>query len=325
MRTAILILIAIVFCLNANAQNDAVSNSSDLTYNLKLIKFYIEKEEFENALEYIDRAIEEEIEIDSLYFYKGYILQVQEEWLFSSEAYANAIIYAFDEQIIAEWFSLFETVIVNVPPLLSFDVISVAVSESQTTQKQVGFLKILAQLYEVNQLYSEANDVYKTIMLDVEATDIPYFQIKLATNEIFLKEYNEALNTLEPLITMNDSLNLPNILFLNYIANISLENYEAAKKSLLRLYLEYPQTPNRTDILSGLIDVFEHQEQYIMSLYMLNELLKISDEAQRYNRQKDIERVKQKIYELDSIEDLFKYFEPVFESKVQDPTPEKEE
>jgi len=325
MRIIILILIAIVFCFNANAQNVAISNINDLSYNLELIKFYIEKEEFENALEYIDRSLEETIEKDSLYFYKGNILQIQEEWLTSSEAYAQAIIYTFNEQIVDDRFNLFETVIVNVSPLLAFDVISSAVSEAQTTQKQVGFLKILAQLYEINQLYGEANDVYGTIMQDVETTGIPYFQIKIATNEIFLKEYNKALNTLEPLIAMNDSLNIPNLLFLNYIANISLENYEAAKKSLLRLYLDYPQNLNKVEILSGLVDVFEQQEQYIMSLYLLNELLMISGEAQKFNFQKDIKRIKQKIYENEIIEDQFKYFEPVFESEEKDLTPEKEE
>jgi len=196
------------------------------------------------------------------------------------------------------------------------------VSQAQNTQKHIGFLNILARLYENNQLYGEANDAYRTILSETEEPESWNLKIKIATNKIFQKEYEEALNIIGPLIAIDDSLYNEKLLFLDYIANISLEHYEDAKTSLLRLYLDFPQNPNRKDILSGLAEVFEHQEQFLMSWYMLNELYMISDEVQRFKLTKDVDRVKQKISESNTIEDQFKYFKPVLEIEKQYIPPE---
>ena len=325
MRTIILILMVIVFCINSYAQNENISNINDVKYNIKLIKFYIEKNEYENALEYIDKTLKEATEKDSLFFYKGFIYKEYEDWQQASELFAKAILHTSDEQIIDERLAVFEKAIIHVSPLSAFDIVSSAVSEVQNTQKQIGFLNILARLYESNQLYGEANDVYRTILLETEESESWNLKIKIATNKIFQKEYDEALNIIEPLITINDSLYIEELLLLDYIANISLEHYEDAKTSLLRLYLNFPQNLNRKDIISGLAEVFEQQEQFLMSWYMLNELFMISDEVQRFKLRTDIDRIKQIISESNSIEDQFKYFEPVLETEEQNILPENNE
>ncbi len=322
MRTIILVIIVTIFSINIFAQNEDVSNINDVKYNIKLIKFYIEKNEYDNALEYIDKTLEETIGNDSLYFFKGFIYKEYEDWQQASESFVQAILHTSEEQIIDERLAIFEDAIIHVSPLTAFDIVSSAVSEAQNAQKHIGFLNILARLYENNQLYGEANDVYRTILSETEETESWNLKIKIATNKIFQKEYEEALNILEPLIAIDDSLYNERLLFLDYIANLSLEHYEDAKISLLRLYLDFPQNPNRKDILSGLADVYEQQEQFIMSWYMLHELYKISDEVQKYMLTKDIDRIKQKICESKTIEDQFQYFKPVLETEEQYIQPE---
>lgn len=325
MKAKILILLVIVFCIDLYAQNNSVSNINDVKYNIKLIKFYIEKNEYKTALEYIDKTLEEAIEKDSLFYFKGFIYKENEDWLQASEFFAKSILYTSEESLINDWLSNFEEVIIQVSPLSAFDIVSAAISKAQNTQKHIGFLNILARLYESNQLYGEANDVYKTILQENDESERYNLQIKIATNTIFQKEYEEALKILEPLIALDDSLYNEKLLFLDYIANISLEHYENAKKSLLRLYLDFPQHPNREEILAGLVDIFLHQEQYLMSWYMLNELFKISDEVQKFKLQKDIEYIKQKVYENSTLEDQFKYFKPIFEIEKQGILPNNKE
>ena len=322
MRTKILILSTLIFGINLYAQSSNPSNITDVEYNIKLIKFYIDKNEYDNALEYIDKTLEEILDNDSLYYFKGFIYQEYEDWLQASELFAKAILYTSDEQIIDDRLADFEKVIIQVSPLSAFDIVSYAVSKAQTIQKHIGFLKILAQLYESNQLYGEANDVYRTILLESDESEKCNLQIKIATNSIFQKEYENALNILNPLIAVDDSLYIEKLLFLNYIAHISLEHYEEAKTSLLRLYLDYPQHANKEEILTGLADIFEHQEQFLTSWYMLNELFKISDEVKRFKLQEDIKRIKKKICESNTIEDQFKYFNPIFEMEEQNLTPD---
>ncbi|MDA3814462.1 MAG: hypothetical protein PF570_09465, partial [Candidatus Cloacimonetes bacterium] len=212
MKTKILILTALIFCINLNAQSSNLSNITDVKYNIKLIKFYIEKDEYDNALEYINKTLEEIVDNDSLYYLKGFIYQEYEDWLQASEQYINAILYTSDEQIIDERLAVFKKVIIQVSPLSAFDIVSYAVSKAQTMQKHNGFLTILAQLYESNQLYGEANDVYRTILLESDESENCNLQIKIATNSIFQKEYEEALNILNPLIVKNDSLYIEKLL-----------------------------------------------------------------------------------------------------------------
>ena len=322
MRTILLALIATFFCINLFAQNENISNINDVKYNIKLIKFYIEKNEYDNALEYIDKTLEESIDKDSLFYFKGLIYQEYEDWQQASEFYAQAILHTSEEQIIDERLAIFENAIFQVSPLTAFDIVSTSVSEAINPQKHIGFLYILAKLYENNQLYGEANDVYRTILQETKDSESWNLKIKITTNKIFQKEYEEALDILEPLITIDDSLYNEKLLFLNYIANISIERYEDAKTSLLRLYLNFPENHNRKDIIAGLADVFEHQEQYLMSWFMLNELFKISDEVQRFKLTNDINRIKKNICETNTIEDQFKYFRPMLEIEKQNIPPE---
>ncbi len=325
MKAKILILLVIVFCIDLYAQNNSVSNINDVKYNIKLIIFYIEKNEYETALEYIDKTLEEAIKKDSLFYLKGFIYKENEDLLQASEFFAKAILYTSEKSLINDWLAYFEEVIIQVSPLSAFDIVSAAVSKAQNTQKHVGFLNILARLYESNQLYGEANDVYRTILQENDESERYNLQIKIATNKIFQKEYEKALNILEPLIALDDSLYIEKLLFLDYIANISLEHYEDAKSSLLRLYLDFPQHPNREEILAGLVDTFLHQEQYLMSWYMLNELFKISDEVQRLKLQKDLKFIKQKVSDNSTLEDQFKYFKPIFEIEEHGLLPDNKE
>ncbi|MDP8201058.1 MAG: hypothetical protein P9M11_02835 [Candidatus Tenebribacter burtonii] len=323
MKAITLILIIIFLCINLYAQSENGSNINDLKYNINLIKFYIDKIEYDNALEYIDKTLEEAIEKDSLYYFKAYIYKEKEDWLQASEFLAKAILYSTEEQIINERLVEFKLAIIHVSPLSSFDIVSAAVASAQNTQKHTGFLNILARLYENNQLYGEANDVYRTILLEIDGSESCNLQMKIVTNNIFQKEYKEALNILKPLIVLDDSLYIEKLLFLDYIANISLEYYEEAKTPLIRLYLDFPENINRKEILAGLADIYEHQEQYLMGWFILNELFIISDEVGRFQIQKDIERIKQIICESNNIEDQFRYFKPIFELKEKNEIPDK--
>lgn len=303
--------------MNIYAQVEIESTINDVKYNINLIKFYIDKGEYDNALEYIDKTLEESSVKDSLFFLKGIIYRQREDWLQASEFFAKSILYSSEEQIIIDRLLEFELAIFLVSPLSAFDIVSISVTKAQTSQKQMGFLNILAKLYENNQLYGEANDVYKTILQETDETEKCDLQIKIITNNIFQKDYITAIENLEPLIAHNDSIYIGKLLFLNYISNVSLENYDEAKSSLIRLYLDYPNNVNKDEMLSGLADIFEIQGKYLISWFMLNELFKISNEVQKFKIQNDIERIKRKICEIKAIGDQFEYFKPVFELEKQ--------
>lgn len=313
MKVKIIFAVLISIVMNIHAQNEDRFNINDIKYNINLIKFYIDRAEFDTALEYIDKTLEEAVHKDLLYYYKGFIYKQKENWQQSSKFFAKSILDTADEVLVSKRLAEFKLTIVQVSPLSAFDLVSYAVSEAQTSQKQIGFLHILATLYESNQLYSEANDVYQTILQEIDDTNESELKLKIAANKIFQKEFQSALNILEPLIEQNDSLLIENLLFLNYIANISTDNYEDAKKSLIKLYLDFPNNANREEIIAGLSEIYEIQGQYLMSWYMLNELFKTSSKARKYKISNDIERIKRMICDKLTTKDLFKYLKPIFE------------
>ena len=137
--------------------------------------------------------------------------------------------------------------------------------------------------------------------------------MKIATNHIFLKEYNESLQILEPIIALQDSVINENALFYSYIANYSLQQFKAAKSSLLTLYLHYLEHPNRHEIMKGLAELYEIEHQYLLSWYLLNELYYLSNDAQKFNIHRDISRIKKMLVQDTLSIDQFKDFKPVFE------------
>lgn len=319
----IIVFTFIVLIVNLSAQNAELSTVNDIQYNIDLIRFYIDRNEYDTALEYIDKTIDEAAKKDSLFYYKGYIYKQKEDWRQAAKFLAESIICTKEEEIVTSRMLEFEEIIQEVSPLSAFDLVSYSVTESETSQKQIGFLNILAELYESNQLYSEANDVYNTILNEIDDSNASEYKLKIAANRIFQKDFEVALTILKPLVEECDSLIIENVHFLSYVANISMKNVEEAKSSLLFLYLNYPENPNREEILMGLAEIFELQESYMMSWFMLNELFKISNNARKYKLLNDIERIKHKICVEDFHEDPFKNFQPVFEIETVEPPENK--
>ncbi|MCF7858055.1 MAG: hypothetical protein K9N07_01840 [Candidatus Cloacimonetes bacterium] len=312
MKTYLIILI-MFFSLALYSQNNKSSSINDVRYNINLIKFYYEKGEFENALEFIDQTLEESINQDTLYYFKAIIYEDKEDWLKASEFYAKSILASNNTEFISDHLKDFENVIERVSPLLAFDIISTAVTTEIKKQKRIGFLNILARLYEENQLYDEANDVYSTILPELTGDQKIELKLKIITNSIFQKEYQQALDIIGPLIELDDSLYKERLLFLDYIANISLENYEKAKDSLLELYMYYPDNPNRSEILLGLVDIFRIEKQYIMCWFILDELNDISNDVQKFKLQNELDQIRNLIYENPKLTNQFKYLKPVFD------------
>ena len=172
---------------------------------------------------------------------------------------------------------------------------------------------IIAEIYEKNQLFGEANDVYRTILRETAYEDSITLELKIATNHIFLKEYNESLQILKPIIALQDYVINENALFYHYIANYSLQQFKAAKTSILTLYLHYPEHSNRHEIIKGLAELYEIEHQYLRSWYLLNELYYLSNDAQKFNINRDISRIKKMLVQDTLSIDQFKDFKPVFE------------
>ncbi|MCK4696114.1 MAG: hypothetical protein KAT74_10140, partial [Candidatus Cloacimonetes bacterium] len=258
-------------------------------------------------------TLEESIIKDSLYYLKGLIFKEKKDWDKAADYFAESLMCCSKESLIDITTSELKHALKKLSPMFAIEKVSFYINKITDTEKLIHFLFVIAEIYEETQLFAEANDVYKTILKEMDYENEIKLNLKIASNHIFLKEFKEALDTLEPIITLNDSIYNEDALFFYYIANYSIEDFEKAKKSLLKLYLEYPKHRNRTEIIMGLSEIYEHESQYLLSWYLLNELYKMSSEAQKFIIYREISRIKKLLAQDTLTVDQFKNFKPVFE------------
>jgi hypothetical protein len=316
MKKVWIVFLFLFLCLNLFSQtsrSEDQNDPDDIKYRFELIKFYLDHNEYDLVISYIDSTLEEAINKDTLYYMKGLACKGMKDWDKASDSFAETFIRSNDPQLNIMAEKEFKNAITTLSPVHAIEKISYYISRIEDQHKLTIFLFIIAEIYEKNQLFGEANDVYRTILQETEYTDSISLELKIATNHIFLKEYNESLQILEPIIAQQDSVVNENALFYHYIANYSLQQFEAAKSSLLTLYLHYPEHPNRHEIIKGLAELYEIEHQYLLSWYLLNELYNLSNDAQRFNIHRDIGRIKKMLVQDTLSIDQFKDFKPVFE------------
>jgi tetratricopeptide (TPR) repeat protein len=289
--------------------------SIDVDYFYELIKFYLSENEFDLALTYLDSTMAHPT--DSLYYFKGVALQGKKNWNGAADNFAQSIITHRHQGILEQAQQEFKAVLLELPAMESISLLSEYMNGIKKDDVLTPFLFVLAEVYEENQLFDEANDVYQTILLDTDYREKVPVELRIVTNLIFLKNYEKAILTLKPVISLNDSIYNEDALFFCYVAHYSLDQFEEAKQALLRLYQNYPDHSSKSEILKGLAELFEKENQLLMSWFFFQELKAISSEAQKFIVQKDIHRIKQRIGTEQIISDQFEYFKPEFEREIR--------
>jgi len=290
----------------------------NLIYEHELIKFYINQDEFELAISIADSIYEESFYQDSLKYFKGLAYNGLKDWESSSSIFSDIFINGNDEDLIPIVKKEFNKSIKKLGPTKSIEKITAIIDSIDNVSKHPELFLTMAEIYEENQLFEEANEAYKFLLDDLQYDKILSIKLKIATNDIFLKDYQHSADLLKSIIESEDSLYIEDALFFSYIANSSINNFPEAKKSLLRLYLEFPAHRNRFEIIEGLVGLYENFQEYLMCWYLLNELYEISSETQKFNIHLQIDRIKKLLVQDTLTVDQFKNFKPVFE-EIEEP------
>lgn len=285
-----------------------------MDYETELIRFYLDKKEYHLAIAKIDEILSDNTSSDSLYYFKALALEGLKRWEEASDNYSLILQGSINQDLLAISLDRFEYTLSYLNAFISIEKISHTLNSVRNKKVRLTLLKLIASIYEQNQLFEEANDVYQTIIEEkLPGVDIIDLKLDIVANLLFLNNFKLAIEILDPIIAKNDSIYNEKALFFAFLANYSLNNYKASKRSLLKLYLEYPNHLNRKEIISGLADIYYLEKQYLMSWYLLNELYAISNDAQRFKVYENIENIKRAIAQDTIRTDQFKYFRPEFE------------
>ncbi|MCK4957215.1 MAG: hypothetical protein KAS49_06225, partial [Candidatus Cloacimonetes bacterium] len=280
-------------------------NEDDI-YQADLVKFYLEKGEYKLALLSYD-ALDYE-PTDSLMFMQCKALAK----LDSAEAAVNSmtklIMKTENNLIKISAISLINEVLANLPPLRKIEILTKALENTNPDEIEADLLLILAEIYESLRLFSEANDIYQTILYSQITIDSSLIKLRVVVNKIQMKDYQDAIVDLNEVV--QDSLHREEALFFQYISHSSLENKDEAKQALLRLFTDYPDSRYNKEVMEQLANVYRAEKQYIMSWYFFQQLLNVSDEIDKVAVEQEIELLKKKLSSGRLETDQFKFLAP---------------
>lgn len=155
----------------------------NIDYYYELIKFYLNEHEYDLALTYLDSIMVNPT--DSLYYFKGKALKGKQEWKEAANCFAMSIQLQRTDTLSTVNEHEFRFVLEKLPAMEAITLLSGYLNSIEDNKILAQFLVIMAEIYEENQLFDEANDVYSTILKETDYPKQIPMQMKIATNQIF--------------------------------------------------------------------------------------------------------------------------------------------
>ncbi|MFC1887591.1 tetratricopeptide repeat protein [Candidatus Cloacimonadota bacterium] len=302
----IIFLLVIISCVIGIFAENTSQSSAGVDYNLQVVKFYFQKQEFDTVLNYITDLEKDTYIPDSLKYFQAMSFSGLKFWEEAVATYSDLLVHSVDLNLCSSVITEFDIVQQNLNISDRIDVISNILNELRTDDLRTRLLFILADVYEEAHFFEEANDVYRTILNESKVKDGFAVDLRIAANYIFLKDYLSALEILEPIISLQDSTLNSDALFLSFNANNSLSRKEEARSNLIALYLNYPEHSKRFEIMNSLAEIYFQEKQYLICWYILEELMLISNDSQLFGIENKIDELR---ILLSSEEDLPRQFD----------------
>ena len=312
MKNTVFLMILILSCLLFAEDIDENRNLLNSTNNFDLIKYYLVIEDYEQAISIIDSSLVDSVMTDSLNYFKGIAFLGLKRYTNAADSFAETI---FSNPVISSQdrsLKYFQDCLSKLHITDAIEKTTVLLDSIRNNDIRNDLMLTIAEIYEDNQVFSEAIDVYLEILSDNDISDEVFLHYKIARNKIFLKNYTEALQILDDILASEDTLHRENTLLLSYVANYSAGNIPKAKENLMQLYDQYPDSENRFGFTYNLADIFQQERQYLLSWFLLNELYKSGSEAQKFVIYSKIEKIKELLIQDSLTVDQFKNFKPDF-------------
>ena len=145
-------------------------------------------------------------------------------------------------------------------------------------EKHKDLLLILAELYQKESFYDEANQIYKII---AEKSDTPYdYYLKIVENNLKEKKYYKAANEMGNLLLLDTTYTEEVYLSISNVYSEYLKNYKIAEYYLFYLYNHYEKSRKNQELLSKLFDIYSGSDNHSVIYFLSKELNKKIDYKQ---------------------------------------------
>ena len=183
-----------------------------------------------------------------------------------------------------------------------------AVKNVTANDNYLNLIMKLAELYESNYLYSEANDIYTNLLesdLDIDENSL---YIKVATNKVFEKKYNEAVVYADKAEVAADSVLSAEALFIQFLSYQAMGNEQQALPPLLNLYMNFPSFAGIFEINLSLAELLQNADEKLAAWYVLE---KYYPEASELEKRLIIEQIRSLRDSMEISSGMMRYFDNI--------------
>lgn len=306
MKSLIAALI-IIIALPCVAQEIVPADSlqTQIQYRLDLAKYYQEKQEYEWVLTALRDSLLENVHNDSIHYLRGLAYGELGNWNRAVEELSMVLLHSQTDSMKTIVKPMYCQYVQKLEPATAIEKLTQLLQQEHNLDAD--FMITIGAIYEQNQLYAEANDVYITLLADTIAVDTTAVLLKLVTNDTKLKDYRSMQEHLQPLASKADSTLLPHITLMQAQAELGLEDYAAAEALLLSLYKTQPAQLETNEIRKLLANTYRAMGDKVLAWYFLEEMVHSSTKAEQYFLLNEIDALKHEIASDSLSEDQFKY------------------
>ncbi|PID29006.1 MAG: hypothetical protein CSB55_02760 [Candidatus Cloacimonadota bacterium] len=270
---------------------------------LDLIKYYIGKNDTENAEKLIDILARGKSETDdTLSFWRGKIQTLRGNEEQAVALYGKVISSSRDSVMVKDALNALRLLLEDKSPRQYSRVISSVIDSMSYRRSYNDILLTLADLYETSELYGQANEVYFNMLADSSFSDSTAIMNKIGVNLMYRGKFEEA-DTLLNRFVIERGKN-PETMLLIAAADMGKNKISRAVNVLLDIYFSFPEYSKREEVILILADNLYGNGQFLPALYFYRKLNFENDPQTDFI-------VKTKISELTKIVDreseLFKF------------------
>lgn len=181
----------------------------------------------------------------------------------------------------------------------ALSVLEEKLSETDDLELQNFLLLSIARIYEENRQFNQANLVYYSLVNDFIDSDTLRIYYNIAVNKLYENKYSEALEIIEK-ISLDNSIEPElkrDVIYLKYIAHLSIGETSFAKHYLLVFYRIYIKNQNdymnNYNIIRELARLFEEEGQHLFAYHFLSIIKENASKSQFFLVENDYRRLKE--------------------------------
>ena len=185
MRRIFFAFLVIIIFLEISANNHTAKPKREFMQKFEMIKYHLDLNDFEKAEILADSLFADSIYTDSLHYFKGLAFGGENNWKVAADEFSKVILLTKTESLRQKAEDKLQKSLLELHPTDAIEKVTAILDSLNNEEIHNDLFLIMARIYEKNQLFEEAIDIYRNLLNESNFADTFYLHLKIAENDIF--------------------------------------------------------------------------------------------------------------------------------------------